>query len=207
MANLMELVEALVNGIEVNGVRVRGVMRNGRFREEVNVNLYLGGSRLLSLKVFLGRGPYYGPWVEVFNVNESVWGLMDEHLINMIARHLGPGNVLYVEYLTDRETRVQLQRGYPPFLSRLGYIMVKAGFTWLKDWYYPEGWLEGGPKLEGQLPLNNLEAEAQWGKVRKEAWGFLKGSGGVDEYWVKAVERAKAIVEGRVVPIQYGGAY
>jgi len=57
------------------------------------------------------------------------------------------------------------------------------------------------------LPLNNLEAEAQWGKVRKGAWGFLKGSGGVDEYWVKAVERAKAIVEGRVVPIQYGGAY
>jgi len=47
----------------------------------------------------------------------------------------------------------------------------------------------------------------QWGKVRKGAWEFLKGSGGVDEYWVKAVERARAIVEGRVVPIQYGGAY
>ena len=47
----------------------------------------------------------------------------------------------------------------------------------------------------------------QWGKVRKRAWGFLKGNSGVDEYWARAVERARAIVEGRVVSIQYGGAY
>ena len=69
---------------------------------------------------------------------------------------------MYIEYLTDEETRVQLQRGYPLFLSRLGYIMLNVGFTCFKDWYYPEGWLEGGPKLECQLPVNCSDALRHW---------------------------------------------
>lgn len=197
----MGLINELVNGIQVGGIYIKGIADRGRFSEEYNVDLYSGtGVKLLTLKVFLGRGRYYGPWVEVFNVNESVWGAIDEWLIRQVASYLSPGSVIYVEYLTDRETAVQLQRGYPPALTRLGYLMLKVGFTWFKDWYYPEGWLEGGPKLEGQLPLNCLDAEEKWGRIRGEAEAFLRGWGGGDHYWVNAYSRARSIIEGSIRP-------
>ncbi|WP_198002056.1 DUF1122 family protein [Caldivirga maquilingensis] len=194
MGNLMGLVDLLAHGIRVNGLDVVGLVNKGRFREEFNIDLVTCGRRVLTLKVFLGRGPYYGPWVEAFNINPIFWASLDDPLIKLIVKYLAPGGVMYIEYLTDEETRIQLQRGYPPFLSRLGYIMLNAGFTWFKDWYYPEGWLEGGPKLEGQLPVNCSEGLRHWGGIREDALRFLTGTGG-DEYWVKAFERASHLVK------------
>jgi hypothetical protein len=33
--------------------------------------------------------------------------------------------------------------------------MLKAGFTWFKIWYFPEGGNEGSPKIQGNKPLND----------------------------------------------------
>ena len=47
-----------------------------------------------------------------------------------------------------------LELSVPPHLTRLGYLLLKNGFTWLKDWYFPEGFREGAPKLQGEKSLN-----------------------------------------------------
>ncbi len=192
--SLLGLVNSLASGIKVNGLNIVGLVNRGRFREEFNIDLMINELKVLTLKVFLGREPYYGPWVEAFNINPLFWNSLDNKIITLITKYLPPGGVMYIEYLTDEETRIQLQRGYPPFLSRLGYIMLNAGFTWFKDWYYPEGWLEGGPKLEGQLPANCSDALRHWRSIREDALRFLESTGG-DEYWVKALERANYLVK------------
>lgn len=44
--------------------------------------------------------------------------------------------------------------GVPPHATPLGYLLWKSGARWFKDWYFPEGWMEGGEKLQGNKPLN-----------------------------------------------------
>lgn len=123
--------------------------RRGRFREETNFELYLGGRLVGVVKAFAGRPPYYGPWVEVFNLDPRLVGTdLERHLFCVLYRHMESGEVLYVEYIHDGETYFQLQRGVLPGRTRLGAVLEACGFEVVKDWYFPEGWLEGGPKLQ-----------------------------------------------------------
>ncbi len=142
-------VEDLLSALSaLDGVSLRGP-RRGRFREEVNVDLVLGGRRVATLKIFFGRKPYYGPWIEVFDVDAGFYGSsMEGEVYRIIHRHVPCGTVVYVEYVNDSDTRSQLFRGEDPSLSRLGLALRGAGMRVVKDWYFPEGWLEGAPKLQ-----------------------------------------------------------
>ena len=74
MGGLRDLIDSLVHGIKVNDLDLIGFISRGRFREEFNINLIANGHRVLTLKVFLGRGPYYEPWIKVFNIEPFFWG-------------------------------------------------------------------------------------------------------------------------------------
>lgn len=52
----------------------------------------------------------------------------------------------------------------------MGFLLLKAGFVWFKDWYFPEGFYEGSPKIEAEKALN-------------------------DEHWLKSLRTIKEEVE------------
>jgi hypothetical protein len=163
----------------------------GRYQEEVNLDIQLkrgaDTAQLLYVKVFYGRPPYYRPWLEFFNINEQVVlgkemidyfdSRFENELLQFFASYLGPGQSIFVKYDNDVETREQLKRVFPVALSRLGYKLLNLGFTWFKDWYFPEGFMEGDQRLQGEKPLDeesrnqhcrNLVREVEQFKERDE---------------------------------------
>lgn len=160
--------------------------KRGRFPEEKNIEIYLGHGdswqRLLVLKVFNGRPPFYRRWVEVFSVNpELSFGPIsytfvdspeEKMFINCLSRNVNPGEWLYIEYIYDGETWKALEIGVPPHLTRLGFMLLDNGFTWFKNWYYPEGFMEGNPKLQAEKPLNENVKRRQVEELCKEAIEF-----------------------------------
>jgi len=46
-------------------------------------------------------------------------------------------------------------------------------FRWFKDWYFAEGWKEGGPKLRGEKPLNGARKQANTQKIVDEVTDFV----------------------------------
>lgn len=183
---LEKLKKELLRGIRIGGYTLRAVrFEPGRFAEEENTSIMVAGgggeSRLMYLKLFHGRGSYYKPWVELYAIDWNplpglryAGSVLEEKLLSTIARSLPPGGKIYVEYLGDSETERQLQRGYPEQTSRLGYILFTLGFTWLKDWYFPEGFLEGGFKIQGEKPLTEADRERQLAKAEGVLRAFLE---------------------------------
>lgn len=147
----------------------RVVVKNGRFVEEKNIEFYIGienkFKRLLVMKVFSGRPPFYRKWVEVFAIQSEIDleksmfifidSVYEDKLINCLSNFLNNGESLFIEYTYDKETWKILELGIPPHLTRLGYKLLKHGFTWFKDWYFPEGFMEGGPKIQAEKPINS----------------------------------------------------
>ncbi len=189
----------LKRGIQVGGLKIYAErVFPGRFPEEVNLEIHVkGGGRLLNLKAFKGR-EFYRPWVEVFDivprlkvggVEFNYFGSDAEDLVIGLFR-LPPGGRFFVEYYEDEETWREMRYGVPPPATRLGYKLFKLGYTWFKDWYYPEGFMEGGIKLQAEKPVN-LEAEARHlREIRSELEMFLERGG-----FPRALERAKKILE------------
>jgi len=133
-------------------VPLSAVAKRGRYPEEVDFLIYRGGEALCVVKVFKGRPPYYSPWAEVFNISQGASAEDLRHVLCVLYRHMEPGDVLYLEYVGDRETLAQLQRGIPPGETRLGKLLEQCGFKIVKDWYFPEGGLKGGMKLQAVKP-------------------------------------------------------
>ncbi len=163
------LIDNLQRGITKNGhILSAQNIGQGRFREELNFELHYHNDNrdnyLLYAKIFQGRPPDYLPWVELFDIeaslntesgSESYYGsTLEDLVLSVFSDHLGAGASLFVEYYADHETRKQLQLGLPVVLTRLGSKMWHLGFTWFKDWYFPEGYLEGNQKLQGEKPIN-----------------------------------------------------
>ncbi|MEM1599029.1 MAG: DUF1122 family protein [Pyrobaculum sp.] len=127
---------------------LRAVSRRGRFAEETNFELYDDEGLLLVVKVFKGRPPHYGPWAEAFSISPRAHEKWLREVLCVLYRYMEPGDVLYVEYVDDPDTFVKLQRGDPPEETRIGKLLVECGFKIVKNWYHPEGGLEGGMKLQ-----------------------------------------------------------
>jgi hypothetical protein len=186
---LERVINALTAGVDVNGYSIYAQrIVKGRFREEQNMELHYGnrvqGSYLLYAKVFHGRPPEYSPWLELFNINQTlcVDGLevsyfdsqFEDRILQIFSENLGPGTKMFVEYCNDLETKNQLEIGFPVVLSRLGNKMFKCGFTWFKDWYFPEGYLEGNQKLQGEKPLNGDARNRHLQMITDEIVGFTQ---------------------------------
>jgi hypothetical protein len=204
-------VEKLTSGFVVDNFIVYAkTVSRGRFREEVNLNVYLKEDeledRLLDIKVFYGRPPHHAPWVEFFDIKNLVSlggktieyfdSVFEDKLLSIFSQATNPGASIFVEYYEDEETRRQLGAGLPPPVSRLGYKLFKLGFTWFKDWYFAEGFWEGGQKLQGEKP-NDESRTRQLKEIYGEAKTFLErgqSSGEHEWYVIRAIVRAKNII-------------
>jgi hypothetical protein len=109
-----------------------------------------------------------------------------------IAAALDPGSSLMVAYEAD-ETEAALRRRVPPPATPLGLAMLRAGFRWFKDWYYPEGGREGGTKLQGTLPLDDDRRARAEDELRRELRAFLERSDVRDEDRARANEALKIL--------------
>jgi len=74
--------------------------------------------------------------------------------------------------------------------------MLRAGFRWFKDWYYPEGGREGGTKLQGTLPLDDERRARAEEQLRRELRAFLKRSEARDEDRARAEEALNILGDG-----------
>ena len=151
-------VDSLSRGLRVGWLRLVARVFRGRFPEESNLEIQAclpGGCEVAGrAKAFRGRPPYYRAWIELFDLDPGLWPLVEGVVLDLAAESLGPGERLYVEYSWDPVTVGELERGVPPAASRIGYELVLRGFTWLKDWYYPEGFMEGSQKMQGEKPVD-----------------------------------------------------
>lgn len=176
---LREAALELQKGIRADGSTIYAVPAGpGRFAVEEDLEVFVknqeGESRIVLIKLYHGRGDHHLPWAEMFAIDEGFYGSKAEKvLLGHLAGHLGPGAALYVEYDGDKETREALMRGVPPAATRLGFMLYGLGFTWFKDWYFPEGALEGGRKLQGEKPLDEEAHTRHLLSIRKELAAFV----------------------------------
>ncbi len=153
----------------------------GRIKGHTYAKLYSQNDFLMYLGIYEGELPYYYPWIELFGIEphrnkEYFFGSgLEEFLIKSCSEELPPGGRSFVEYSEDEETQRELNEGVPPPLSRIGFLMLKHGFTWFKDWYFPEGFNEGGYKLQGEKPLNEKRRKAHMESIRKNVKDFTSG--------------------------------
>ncbi len=119
------------------------------------------------IKGIYSRGGKDGvkPWLDVdyreeleFRNNEENLSLRQEYLDLKLFKALGTiiplGGHLMVSYEGEnnihKETRQSLSFNIPPAVTPIGYLIFKAGFQLIKDWYLAEGGFEGPRKLWGE---------------------------------------------------------
>ena len=180
----------------------------GGIRETLRLRLVIrnsGEETILYLLVFLGRGELYKAWIEVFGARHQLrlgkgslvfpGSELEARVLDAVSASLGPGERLFIEYLYDEETMRALELGVPAPATRLGYELFTRGFHWFKDWYFPEGFMEGGPKLQAEKPLGKRHEERLLAETRKELEEFTKTwRGSRDPVVERALERAKRLL-------------
>jgi hypothetical protein len=186
--SLEGLRERLTEGIPLDGLTLFAKRpKAGRFRREFDLDVCLREGaeeeHLLFLKAFTGWMPDYRPWVELFGIRfslplgkqqiEFADSAIETELLSLVADFLEPASHIFVEYYGDDETRRALEAGVPPAATRLGHKLFQLDFTWFKDWYFPEGFLEGGQKLQAQRPLDEESRARQLLKIREGLERFL----------------------------------
>jgi len=186
--HLNELLEKFKRGYSIGKYVLKAdKVEEGRFIEEFNLKIIIQYNNmcndLMFMKIFLGRPPHYFPWIELFNImNKLNFGHeninffdsdLETSLLETIFFHLPNGSHIFIEYINDETTRSELTIGVPPPFTRLGYKLLNVGFTWFKDWYFPEGQNEGNPKLQAEKPLSKRHMEHQLNEIEKEAKKFL----------------------------------
>jgi hypothetical protein len=127
---------------------------------------------------------------------------LEGNLLEVISSKLEGGGKIYVEYQEDRETAYGLQYDFPFPITRLGYKLFNLGFTWFKDWYFPEGGSEGTQKLQGEKPLDEDASKRHKETRIAEIKEFIKkmkkkekgGSGDHNVYLRNALKRAEDIL-------------
>ena len=144
-----------------------------------------------------GEGPAaHGLWFTARpNSGLRAWAdliVSDVAVLPEIAAALDPGSSLMVAYQGD-ETEAALRRRVPPAGTPLGLAMLRAGFRWFKDWYYPEGGREGGTKLQGTLPLDDDRRARAEDELSRELRAFLERSDLRDEDRSRANEALKIL--------------
>jgi hypothetical protein len=176
-------------------LRLDGV-RRGRFPEERDAEVYAGVTSrpVIRLKHFAGRrSANVNPWIEA-TVDGDDESFLAE-LVAALAGLLPPGGYLMITYGGD-ETEFGLKRRFPPVATPIGTALYDAGATWFKDWYYPEGWMEGSFKLQGNLAHSDEAAAANRSSIRAEVTAWLADSSDADELLERARRRAEAVLAG-----------
>lgn len=92
-----------------NGFITEVLEKKGRIREEHTIEYYVKyngfSSRLLAIKVFEGRPPYYRKWIEVYSVVSKLnlggrefaftGSILEKELVNCLSKHIFPGSTFF----------------------------------------------------------------------------------------------------------------
>ncbi len=196
--------------------------RGGRTERETYFNIFLSRDGALSRNpvvqglFFMGRGEYIKPWIEFRydplatfpdgrEVDLDELGLTGE-VFSLLGVLIPPGGSMMVIYGAEAhpfsaETERGLKRNFPPQATPIGYRLWEAGFRWYKDWYFPEGWLEGAMKLQATRPLDESIRLLREAQARKELEEFVSGMrqrGVPDPEARRALARAEEILSSLV---------
>jgi hypothetical protein len=185
-----------LDGLETSRGRLRVAdLKRGRFPEEEDAVIHLDNKTVARLKHFRGRASArVNPWIEAMLVRTDE--ALAAELVRALADLLPPGGYLMVGY-GDDETERGLKRRFPPVATPIGKALYDAGATWFKDWYYPEGWMEGGMKLQANKPLSAEARRAHVEELRAELEDWLaRVERSPDELVVRARRRADAVLTG-----------
>lgn len=101
-------------------------------------------------------------------------GLVEDAVLDLLSIYTGPGDRVFIEYEWDPVTMRELEVGIPPAFTRLGYKFLIRGFTWFKDWYYAEGFMEGGRKLQAEKPVSPKRAKQHLQTLVADAENLLE---------------------------------
>jgi len=200
LENPEQHLERLIGGRALDGYSLEpGDFKRGRTERETYFNVFLKRAGRLSLHptvqglFFMGRGDYIKAWVEFryvpvaefpegFSVDLEEAGLTPG-LFSIMGELVPPGGSMMVIYGAEvyplhRETEQGLKIGFPPQATPLGYYLWTNGFRWFKDWYFPEGWMEGGMKLQATRPLDDAVRGDREDGARRELGDFIAGLAG-----------------------------
>ena len=201
-------IDTIKLGVTLNSLRIFAeILPRARFREEVNLDLYIRdqekNNHLMYVKLFKGRPPHYKPWIELFDIQPEIKmkskivsyfnSLIEQGILTFFSEALLPGQNLFVEYYRDTETLYQLQRDIPFPATRLGFKLYNLGFYWSKDWYFPEGFMEGEQKLQVEKPLNKESKQRQKRIITEALKHFISSQNpdsGQNPFIKQAMERA-----------------
>ncbi|MGC9307960.1 MAG: DUF1122 family protein [Thermoplasmatota archaeon] len=203
--SLADAAALLGAGIPVNEAMVTAERSPGRFPEEERLTVFLTSGdtseRLLTATVYHGWN-WYAPWAELSRITphldhegQSISyydSPVEACILTLFADAIQPPGHLFVSYETDQETARALNRGVPPPVTRLGYQLFIRDFTWFKDWYHPEGWMEGGQKLQAEKALDAEHRQRHHEAIQEEIKDFLATDD--TEGTAAARERARSVL-------------
>jgi hypothetical protein len=165
-----------------------GELKRGRFEGESKFKIFLRdkGNQISSEaiaigKFFAGREPIK-PWMEIsyrekVKIGEKTIELskteLDITFFKILSELIPAGGHIMVKYLDHPATARGLTIGVPPVATPIGYLLWRSGFRWFKDWYYPEGGMEGEPKLQANKPLNAEIERTRINEIAIELKEFL----------------------------------
>ncbi len=205
---LAHAVRALTAGMDTLQGTISATAAPGRFPEEQRLTVYLtadnAAARLLTVTVYHGW-KWYAPWAELTAINGTI-SLGTQHLtyhgspietrlISLFADAIRPPAHIFISYQTDHETARALAHDVPAPATRLGYMLFTRGFTWYKDWYHPEGWMEGDQKLQAEKPLDIQHRQRHHKAIKRDITAYLTTDTTNTDITRTARQRAHHILE------------
>ena len=149
-----------------------GTVTRGAFAGVFSFSLRINGFTIVSGLYYAGS-KWIKPWLEVDYTPVAALEGLEEELFHILAELIPPGGHLSVFYGVHKVTARALLAGVPPAATPLGFLLWQSGFRWFKDWYFAEGWKEGGMKLQGEKPLNEARDRTNTEKVIVAVKEFL----------------------------------
>ncbi|MFQ5998575.1 MAG: DUF1122 family protein [Candidatus Bathyarchaeia archaeon] len=131
------------------------------------------------------RGWIDGDYFDELSFENSCIVLSDSDLAGKLFQMLGEaipdGGSIMVAYemfsqshRVHTRTRYGLERGNPPIVTPLGYLLFRSGCMDFKNWYIPEGGNEGPPKLQGTKPISSDHRNRSRDSLVKELQRFVE---------------------------------
>lgn len=204
-----------------HGILVRAEAVPSRFAEQAYFSVYLGNgpdswstNPVFSGLFSAGRwSQHIAGWVDgdYFDFTHFPYGSgysltetgTDLEFFALLGQLVPDGGALMVAYSlfskeakVHRDTKLGLDRGYPPVVTPLGYLLFIAGCgVGFKDWYFAEGGREGPEKLQGYKALSAEEEKEKLETVGGELQAFLTRTSDQDNLTRDCRGRARLVVE------------
>jgi hypothetical protein len=121
--------------------------------------------------------------------------IIEEEILRFFYNYLENEGKLFIEYYKDRETVEQLERNYPIISTRIGFKLFKIGFINFKDWYFAEGFYEGGQKIQAEKNLNSYIKLKFMKEIYYEIIKFVNKNRNGDEILKKSISYSNEILK------------